>query len=1607
MRGFIFDLQRFANPWQIERTGTTYSSLANACNAAQNGDKIVLLQSGIYGNGFTISKSVTIDLGGYTYTINDGSTYGDNIAAFGVASGSTVTFQNGTLNKRVTGYNTRSDRSIAVNATGSVVLNDVTVGRTVTSSAGNVTVTGDSSVPGGATTYILENGVSFVASASVTLTTTADKTASIVASSGRTITATESDSLTVIYKVTASSVTFNYDADGKAYVTDLSSGKAFSVQRNNGATVTYTMSAGGLSAASGNITKVWEGSAINSDTSLAIDDLDFDTSTNFTAAILTSSNVLTISNSDALKALNAGETLKVVDDTDYTKSFGYLTKIDDNTYSLTKDSSNNKILSGIVINDDLTVQFDRNFQSVPITVTGSESGTTSLQAASANAFTLSNSNAGVASVEGAVQVSLVGGSLKTANAQTTIRAGSYTANYATTTGDGVNIIATTKATQISGIDSGEAFSVSGSRYYRDDTGLRTGSSGVFTSDIATISNNDNSLSIDLAKLKSSVGSFIQPDNNGVLEFGKTNTANAVVVNDTSTPTVKYAELLVDSSSTLGNAYTLRPSSDSNTDAFLNAVDTVSLTGGRGTTIYKSLVDDKVIAATSGTRPDATFKVTTSNDTFTVTLKTTSAETKISTDATGITLLSGTINAAAGQTITLGEGGRQFYVSSSSNGMNVTFEGTTATITGAKNDTFTIDGTQYSVGNASDGMTFTVTGNDPSNGNVIITDFETSDSDAFTYGGRTYSVQGAGFLMTQSGKHSLWSDGNNNHSLTGGTVTIESLFTNDHTWEPVETVDAANAAATLPPSDNDATVTLIGDDFEDTFGVFIKQGTAVTVTTGSADDEKKLSRVSVGSAIDEFFFGETLTDISIVSDVATFIVTEDDSSGGYRVSLTSSASDEKLPAMVGGARRASLITGSLQSDSYFTATVLDNRIIAQNDAKVILTATTKDASINGLKDTERFSVEGGGIYTMSKVGLVDDQSRYLLGTREGNPIILSELNGDTPWGGLIDIDDNNEITITSGTGTALVVDITTDDGDVTEATKLYADFTNINGTQSLRVANSADDWGDIVVNVQDTTVNFTSYFSKENIRGVRSGADFLVEDNSGFAVTDTLTGALIGTATNISLNSGTVSLTSGQTIHSKAGSITAATGNLTFTVTDDDATIGALDNKDVFSLQSAASTVEYTKNRLGIVTGDNRILTGKAIDASVTVDDLLTGLQPETADGLWTNTVQMTSKSVLNIPQNVTSSSPWVILSSGKDSAFGTMETVEGGYSIHRSDSSNAVASLESDWTSGTFSINSATVTFTKDYSGAYISGYQSKASVNAVNALGDFMFTDGTAGATITGEGATTVNQRAGLVAPQVGQSIVAGTTGLYTISRTSEDNDIQVSVSGKAATVTGLSEGDEFTINDHNFVVLGDGVIRRDGSEYLQTGTSETAANLVGTWYGRLKINSEQGQNLTLTSALVGTMTSNTCYIVHENNDHNIYGTISRSSVSSGGYAYTLSTTGKNVDTFQSVTIATEVASVTFADSYFVQNSIPITAGDANFKVTSATNNTFAVNYDYTTQHAKSTATAVSLGGGTLDLSASAQTITAGSNTVAVGNKIITTPEGAAITYGRVELSD
>ena len=124
----------------VAKIGTTlYASWEEAMEAANEGDTIVLTKKINEGEAIVITKNVTVDLGGFIYTVSDDL---DSGAAVVVAENVEATLTNGTLQIR---YAARADFDALIANNGTLNVNNITL---KAANAGGVVVKGNELVIG-------------------------------------------------------------------------------------------------------------------------------------------------------------------------------------------------------------------------------------------------------------------------------------------------------------------------------------------------------------------------------------------------------------------------------------------------------------------------------------------------------------------------------------------------------------------------------------------------------------------------------------------------------------------------------------------------------------------------------------------------------------------------------------------------------------------------------------------------------------------------------------------------------------------------------------------------------------------------------------------------------------------------------------------------------------------------------------------------------------------------------------------------------------------------------------------------------------------------------------------------------------------------------------------------------------------------------------------------------------------------------------------------------------------------------------------------------------------------------------------------------------------
>lgn len=1374
-------------------------------------------------------KQLTFDFDGHTYTATTYNGTSSSLCNIVPAKGSIVTLQNGTIAYTDLRYGSTSTTYALISNSGKLTLNAMTLGS-------------------GSYTLCSSN----VGTASLSKDTT------ITLTSGQSITyRNDENQLPVTYTMTGSSAKFTFnlndDSTENIIVTGWDTGVAFTAAKDGSNTITYTVTTGGLQASSDNgKVKIWTGGVVNQQTEISIDDLNFDSSTKLDEGFLVTNGALTISaGNTTLDALTVGTPIHIFSSADYSIIYGTITKNADGTYSLAKDDSLTTDLSSVTINNGLTVDFSSDYAGIPITI----GSTANFISTGSETFTVSAKNS---SVGGAKSISLVSGTLLTSDATQTISAGTYkVSGYSDTNAsnnDGITIAASNGNVTVGDIDLGESFTVGDLTYTKAALGLKTTEKNVekLYTGAQTVSA-DGAVAVDLTNLSDGMRPYIAASQSALVLGGDTHTYSAVVVDNASNPTTKYAELKVDASS---NTYTLTTIDGGEDKLFRAGVSMISVAGGN-TTFNKSLVGDEMKIVTKG---GATFVVKESSTTFTVN-GVDPAPTV--TNATKITLLDGTITATSGQSIILGDGGVTFKVTSSSSGIQLTFDETTstATIKGKSGDTFILpmDGAEktYSVNATTDGMTFTV----DKDGNISVSDLTVNDGDVFTFDGSTYSVKGAGFIRDTA---YLWNV-SGVHSLTGNSVSVADIQ-NDDNWGALTLVNtyysSINFAQSIIPSTTDE-VTLVGDSYDNyahIYGTFSYSGGSYVVTT--LDATAKYSYASLSPEISNLSMGSGLTNVTIWSPYASFTVT-DDGSDGYQITLASDM------ASVIGQESLTLLNGTLQSDSNVSARIGNSIVAASESSTITLTSSGTDGVVS-LDENESFIIDKKGSYTLKSIGLINDKSQRLLKSTDGN-ITLSYLNDSDNWGSLMGA---SALTISANTPNVLIVD------DTANPVSIYAEYTA--KTKTLSKSGDYEKLGTNLININDTTITITSDFAGSNavsVHGVQSDAVFLVKDeNSDFTVNDRSAGAVIGTATNISQTAGLISVTSsGQTLNSAAGTFQASVGGTTFNVSGSSATVGAIDKSDVFIFDGTA----YTKETVGLMNSDS-LLTGVSVNSSVDVADLA-------KQDNWQNTASI-ARSILNVnSSSLTGSGPWIVIDANKTTRYGTLSKVGNGYSIIKD-------TKDTTWLKDyTISVAGASLSLTDDFLNVSLAGSRSSVSFFVTDSDGDFIFTDGNSGASISTD-AKSIRQTGGLLhLTDTAQTIYAGTNASNNQINLVENGDgksdgIKINVSSANATISAIDTGDKFKFADYEYELLSNGRLRRDdgsGAKELWSGTTIRASNGTITsgnilndsnWFDLTTITDG---NFTIDSTAIDAITGTPyrAYVIDSTDDTMIYGALKTNS--------------------------------------------------------------------------------------------------------------------------------
>ncbi len=1391
--------------------------------------------------------------------------------------------------------------------------------------------------------------------------------------------------------------------DDKFVTYDMSDGKEVNK-------VTYKMGTKVLSAKnSSEAVKLYPGDA--SQLEIQLSDLEFDTSTKLSPALVIKNNTLDITNAiiTANFTDNVGSLAVVAKDSDddYSYAYGALKKVSENSFLVSQESTDNKY-TAINIESGYTVEFSSTITDATITV----ADTTAFSVTDTEDNYSLTSGTGSISVGGATGLSLTKGTLLTSTEAQTIAAGDYSIYGYNDSGDtknGITIGLSNSSVIVGDLDTGESLTA------YDTTASATSNYTMLGAGLLKETNSTYTIYRDISSggshtLGSAGDLVIAPDSNKILEIGTTNTQSGVVFDNASNPTSLYAEL--DKS---GDGYFLKTVSSAT--GLASWANTISLTGSEQTSIsygLASAVTNGLIIATNNSGK-TTFKVTASADTFVVNSGT--AEAPTITGATAITLLGGSITATKDQTITLDGLDKTFAVTNSTSGVKVSFDtsNNTATINASKNDSFKIGSDTFTVGSDNNNMTIEVTASgmtikahkgdsftvggenytvddgdgitfavDNTTGKVTkISDLATQ-GDTFTRGNTGYSVKGAGFVTGTSPSSSIW-NADNSHSLSGGSVAVDSLTVASN-WLGVVTIDGS---VTVPAGTNAGLLT--DSAFDYTYGELKYGSNSATLTHGS-NDSGTLKSINIDSGSTQYTLtavGKNFHNVSITAPNSSIMV-GNSTNGSYQVTLDGAGGNTGLV----GATSASLISGKLTATSILTGGVVVDKATVIPGESVTLTTGAYGASISGLSYGEKFKVNNDD-YVFTGAGLRNgDQLKRGTKTNSSvasNTLALASITSKDDWLGMRGVSSISGVAIGDNRNISdvfLVDDYTND----TQPSKLYGELKTVSGGYSLSTVTNFDKWEDnYTITVDTATVSISSGFEGANIKASQVGAAFKVDSlNDGateFVVTDTTakTGVTLSGAKAITQTDGLIAVAKSNIQSVTVGEHTIAnSGNLSLDVSASggtEATLSSLDEGENFNINSTGYSII---SGLGLRT-DNQFFKESSLTSSFKSATLseLTNLT-DTNEWIYIAAIK---NNILTVPPTINSSAnEWLVLDENKTTRYGTLTSVTGGgLSLTKS-------TLDTTWGNDTIQVIDNTLSLSSDFSGKTIRG-KSSGALFTVSDNSSYSVIDATGGASIGN--ATDISLSAGTISLSSANQTISG--GDSVIS--GNDKDIKVTVTGGKATIGALATDDSFKVEGVTYTLLSNGRLQRDSDKSIWNGSSikpddsgSIAVASLGSnnWNGA--ISTDSTGNLTLDSAAKDVLaTVSSAFIVNGNTPTSIYGSFTKDSDT-----YKLSTSGINTGaTLPSVTITEDVGKVNFTKDLV---NVSITAGSTTFTATKASSG-YTVNYS-SSELSVDDATAIDLTTGTLAIKNPNQLVTANSQSVqAVSEAVNVTYDNNGVT--------
>ena len=853
-------------------------------------------------------------------------------------------------------------------------------------------------------------------------------------------------------------------------------------------------------------------------------------------------------------------------------------------------------------------------------------------------------------------------------------------------------------------------------------------------------------------------------------------------------------------------------------------------------------------------------------------------------------------------------------------------------------------------------------------------------DVFNIGSSKYTMTSARRLQTDSKIF-------NNTISSDLFVPVADLanLSNYNNWSDVITVTGDNFTI------NGSTTTVLPDSGSALIIDSVEPDKSYGTLTETADG---YSLSTVGSS------GDTLKGITI-------------SKGEKPLSLTSDFSRTTITAVGNG--RTTLLAQS-PADSIFSVNYQGNYVKVNDVTNVLLARGTIQPSASEQKISANNSV-------VSDFGFVDEDSLITV-MFDGTNVKVGELNDGETFKvgsasyklvdaiGLIDVTakkicssgyDKGVFTVGSNFDTTLLAakDKVLTIPNVLSESALFVDnvdnptakVANLSyGSSRFTLTPYNVDSIDAVSLGSNTTPLITTFDTK--VMTGKNSYTFTVNNNAYQAANSALTIRSGTKESGSRLVSGKVSLVAGDvaSVRTEDNLVNVTGGDLAFEVAESAvATLSSFSDGDTFVVDGTSYNV--AGNNLMNVT-DSKIWTDTAYSNIVLDGTSSNGL---TKDDNWSFYINIASNG-LNIPptENISAGS-WVILSSDKKTRYGTLSST--------GTNSYAIETIKgTSWpTSETIRVgDGTTVSLPLGFQYIPIKGAQSGAEFTITENVG-FTVTEGTSVTGASIGSATRISQTGGTIALAKGsnQTITATSNGYKVyVPSDNEGDGITVIVNGTSASVGALSvtePQDSFAVGTNTYKMLPNGSIQRisDKKYWINTIVEDGGAvaipdlvdksNDSANWIGYIEI---EGDTLTIDETKLTTY--NPAFVIDKDDATKIYGKLSRDTASG---LYTLD--GKNKTSnasLASVVLTSGVQPVSLTTDYY---TVPITAGDTQFKVTNATGGGFQINYPSANSLSMSGATEFELIKGKWTLTEPTQILTADSQTVQISKG-----GGVTVTY-------